>query len=98
MSLERQLRSLAKLPRPDVRPFWAARVTAEAAATTPKSVSVARGEAIYWIALAVIAGPLLLTSWQRVVCLVLVLVSVRCIAALTVSTSRPVVRRPQTTP
>ena len=97
MSLEKQLRSLANLPKPAVGPFWAARVTADATATTPKSVSGPRGEAIYWIALAGIAGPLLLTSWQRIVCLVLVLLSVRFVAALTVLTSRSAVRRPQTT-
>jgi hypothetical protein len=98
MSLEKQLRSLARLPKPAIGPFWAARVTADATATTPRSVPVSRGEAIYWIALAVIAGPLLLTSWQRVACLVLVLVSVRAVAGLTVLTSRSAVRRPHTTP
>ena len=84
MSLERQLRSLANLPKPEVRPFWAARVTARATGVTPKPGSVSRGEMIYWLAVAVFAGPLLLTTWQRVVCLALVLLAVRVVAALSV--------------
>ncbi|HEX5217363.1 MAG TPA: hypothetical protein VFV98_18005 [Vicinamibacterales bacterium] len=86
MSLERQLRALAKLPRPQIRPFWSARVTARAAATTSQRSSIARGEALYWMALTVLIGPLLLTSWQRVVFLILVLLAVRVVAALSVGT------------
>jgi hypothetical protein len=64
MTVDRLLRSLARIPRPQVAPFWAARMTARAAEPRPRTAT-SRLMWVYWTTLAVIGGPLLLTSWER---------------------------------
>ena len=64
MKVETLLRSLAGIPRPQIPPFWAARVAARAAEAGPRR-STPRVMWVYWTTLAAVGGPLLLTSWER---------------------------------
>jgi hypothetical protein len=64
MKIDDALRLLSRFPRREVPPFWPDRVTARA--TTPRLRRPAPLVMwIYWIVLAAIGGPLVLTSWQR---------------------------------
>jgi len=64
MKIDDALRSLSRWPRTEAPPFWPGRVTARVtAAGRRRRVPLVMW--IYWTALAVIGGPLLLTSWQR---------------------------------
>ena len=76
------LRSLARIPRPQLPPFWSARVTARA--TEPqRTARMPRVMWLYWTALATVGGPLLLTSWERLVAVAFGAVALRTVVALT---------------
>ncbi len=64
MTVETLLRSLARVPRPELPPFWAERVAARAAGSRPAG-RMPRVMWLYWTTLAAVGGPLLLTSWER---------------------------------
>jgi hypothetical protein len=82
MNLDHALRSLARLPRPQVSPFWSARVAARATEIrAPHRVPGAMR--LYWLALTIVGGPLLLTSWQRVALVAAVTVALRLVVVLT---------------
>ena len=82
MTVDTLLRSLARIPRPQVPPFWAARVAAHVTerrspAATPRLMW------LYWTGLAAVGGPLLLTSWERLAAVAAVALAVRAVVALT---------------
>ena len=82
MTVDSLLRSLARIPRPKVPPFWATRATARATEAQP-AARLPRLMWLYWTALAAIGGPLLLTSWERLAAVAFGAVAVRAVVALT---------------
>ena len=82
MTVDALLRSLARIPRPEVPPFWAARVTARATAPRARAATP-RVMWLYWTALAAIGGPLLLTSWERLAAVAVGAIAVRGVVLLT---------------
>lgn len=87
MSLEDDLHALAKHPKPRLSPFFAARVTAHVGRASARLAP--RIASAYWIALTVIGGPLLLTSWQRFAVVAGVVMLLRLAAALTPEGTSP---------
>lgn len=63
MTVDDLLRTLAAIPRPRLSPFFASRATAHATAAAPPPRRAPRVMWVYWLALAFVSGPLLLTSW-----------------------------------
>jgi hypothetical protein len=82
MTVDTLLRSLARMPRPQLPPFWSARVTARATEAQP-APRLPRVMWLYWTALAAIGGPLLLTSWERLAAVAFGAVALRAVVALT---------------
>lgn len=85
MTVDRLLRSLARIPRPEVAPFWAARLTARATAVKG-AARTSRVMWLYWTALAAVGGPFLLTSWERVALVAAGSLAVRAVIATTART------------
>jgi hypothetical protein len=82
MTVETLLRSLSRIPRPQVPPFWAARVTARATEAR-RAPATPRVMWLYWIALASIGGPLLLTSWERLAAVAAGALALRAVVLVT---------------
>jgi hypothetical protein len=76
MTVDTVLRSLARIPRPQLPPFWPARVTARATAAH-RVARTPRAMWWYWTALLAIGGPFLLTSWERLAAVAAGAVAVR---------------------
>ena len=84
MAIDTWLGRLARIPRPQLRPFWSARVTAHATASgTRRAARAPRLMWLYWILLTAIGGPFLLTSWERLAAVAAGALVLRAIVVLT---------------
>jgi hypothetical protein len=82
MTVDTVLRSLARIPRRQLPPFWPARVTARATDRPPRA-RAPRVMWIYWTAVVVIGGPFLLTSWERLAAIAAGAAAIRAVIGLT---------------
>ena len=82
MTVDTLLRSLARIPRPQLPPFWAARVTAHVTGTRSPAATP-RVMWLYWTVLAAIGGPFLLTSWERLAAVAASVLALRAVVLVT---------------
>jgi hypothetical protein len=87
MTVDVLLQRLARVPRPELSPFWPARVTARATAK-PRAARAGSLMWAYWAALLAVGGPFLLTSWERMALVVAIAMAVRTVVMLTAGTTR----------
>ena len=82
MTIDSWLQRLSRIPRPELRPFWSARVTAHVTATRP-AARASRVMWLYWISVTAIGGPFLLTSWERLAAVAATALALRAVVLLT---------------